>query len=531
MAKLAAESRLDSFFQSLSAELRNVHASPQVDQAVSRQLARMRKRARYVRPNLSSEAILRFCETNDLVKKKVLSPDSFVVNNARLFITRALERVTMMLDPDDVQGVLCLDYLFDNWRFGPGASFEVKGTHTAQKIEQDMTTTARAVPLVSSLRMRHPYLSLYDKTNGGGLRVVSGSKLTTVPKNEDVERTIAVEPSGNMALQLAAGMYLEEALRRVGLDIRTQQPKNKALACRGSLGGLATIDLKSASDMIKPELVRLLFPKIWYDLLMGLRSPCTRLPDGQWLSLNMISTMGNGYTFPLMTLIFVSLIYGLRCRKPGPTLHIDWNSTGVFGDDIIVPEHEYADLVDELEKWGFIVNTDKSFHVGPFRESCGGDYFGGYDVTPFYVKSLAKTSEIYVAINQLVTWCARHELALPHTLRYLVGLLPSRPFLVPEWHNPDQGILTSQGPRLYKYLARVPLKVKLRSDFFLTSLASGGFVESCGGANVFFTPRSDQPRMKVCTSRIPKGYVDGWDPLTRSHRESSWANLLVSLVT
>lgn len=531
MANHACDDRLMTFFTKLSNELLTKHGS-HTHFATERLQGRMRKRAQFNRPELEEQTVNKFVELNDSIPSRRVALDPFVRNNAQLFIAKALERFTSHLDPDYIQGTLHIQYLFDNWRFGPGASFEVKGTHTAQKIESDMTCTVSAEPFVRYIRRNHPSLSFNDAAHNGGTRIVEGSKLTTVPKNEDTMRTIAVEPSGNMCLQLSAGMYLENALRCVGLDIRTQQPKNKAAARLGSItNSLATIDLKSASDLIQPELVRQLFPREWFELLMRLRSPVTNLHDGRVIKLNMISTMGNGYTFPLMTLILTALIYGYRClynkqRKP---FFIDWHTTCVFGDDIIIPSDEFSMCVTTLESAGFIVNHDKSYCDGPFRESCGGDYYNGIDVTPFYVKTLATPSSIYVAINQVLSWCGRHELCLPHSIKYLISLLPSRPFLVPEWYGSDSGIRCIQAPRKHKYLKPQQYCVRLINETHLYSLAAGGYVSS-RGAHVFFTPRVNNPRYKVCVGRIPKGYDHGWDPLTRSHREADWIRLLVDLI-
>jgi hypothetical protein len=39
-----------------------------------------------------------------------------------------------------------------------------------------------------------------------------------------------------------------------------------------------------------------------------------------------------------------------------------------------------------LEAFGLKINERKSFSNGFFRESCGGDYYRGYDVTPVYLR-------------------------------------------------------------------------------------------------------------------------------------------------
>lgn len=462
--------------------------------------------------------------------------DQSILANARYYITTVLERYTSSFDELSIQRPLELSFLYDNWRFGPGASHGIKGSHTADKISQEMTCTALCEPLVLRLRRTNPYFQASDSLNGvSGTMQIRGSKLSTVPKNEDTERTIAIEPSGNMCLQLAAGYYLEGALRYIGLDIRSQQPKNKAMACRGSLdNSVATIDLSSASDRISLDLVRALMPPVWYDLLVKLRSPEILVErqgqEEEWVELNMISTMGNGFTFPLMTLIIVALIYGYRCTRSGPTLFVDWTNTCVYGDDIIIPTSEYSLAVDTLTRAGFVVNSDKSFCDGPFRESCGGDFLNGVDITPFYVKSLSNELDVYVVINQVLDWSGREKLFLPKTLALLRTMLRGRPHLVPEWLNPDQGIKTSWCPRRYTYLSALPRMRKLKQLTFAMPLAVGGYINQVGGG-LFYVPRSNQPpKARVRRSRLPNGYLDGWDAGYRSHQVSSFIATQVSIM-
>jgi len=177
----------------------------------------------------------------------------------------------------------------------------------------------------------------YDTLHNTPTLIVDGSTLSTVPKNDKTDRTTATEPSGNMCLQLAVGSYIESVLRSIGLDIRTQEGKNKILAKLGSIfGHLVTIDLKSASDSILIELCRKLLPRQLFSFMLRIRSPETCLPDGEVVKLHMMSTMGNGFTFPMMTLLLVALIYAVRLRRNGPTNYIDWKTCGVYGDDIIV---------------------------------------------------------------------------------------------------------------------------------------------------------------------------------------------------
>lgn len=527
---LKGEERLFEFSRRLQEDLRN-HVS---DPAANRLMGRHRKRFLVTSTvkELSRTAEVKFVDINSSIPDRTALSDA-VKANARLFISHVLEGYTSTCDPTDFQGVICKEVLSDLWRFGPGASVGTRSTHTAEKMREHMTCTSLAELDVQRLRNRNPYFSVLDASKKSGIQQVAGSKLGFVPKNEDTVRTIATEPSGNMALQLAAGQYLSNALKWAGLDIKTQQPKNKRLACIGSVtGDLATLDLSSASDRISIALVRDLMPPEWYRYLMRLRSPVTKLPSGGHVELNMISTMGNGYTFPLMTLLITSLVYAVRCEqypRSQPARRLDWSVHAVFGDDIIVPTAIADSLIDVLQQAGLVVNTDKSYVTGPFRESCGGDYFLGRDITPFYVRSLTSPSDVYVAINQCISWIVQHEIMLPATMMYLASLV-NKPFLVPEWEDPSSGILTPNGPRIYKRLEVVPTTRTLPDDdLFLVPLAAGGYVTGGPSGRTIYTLRCNDVRRKVRKCRIPQGFCDGSDPHLRSASASLRAGLLARI--
>jgi hypothetical protein len=526
----AVARRLDGLFSALQEDLIDKDPiCPCKAFAVQRQLQRMRKRAGYIKPELTKIAEAAFLATNDLVSKTSVTLSPQIIVEAARFIEYALERFTTSLDESNIQQSLDPSYLYDNWRFGPGASYGVTGTHAAAKIMQPMTCTRLSEPFVSSLRACNPYFQSFDARNGNsGTHLVKGSRLGTVSKNEDTMRTICTEPSGNMAMQLAAGRYLEGVLRMIGLDIREQQPKNQVLARIGSIcGSIATIDLKSASDMYQLYLIRMTYPARWYKLLTALRSEYTEV-NGKWVKLNMISTMGNGFTFPMMTLLNAALIYAYRRLNGGPNLYLDLSRTAVFGDDIIVPVNEYDLCCSTLSSAGLLVNHEKSYHEGDFRESCGGDYFRGVDVTPFYVQSLDSRSDVYVAINQVLEWGGRHNLLLHRTLAYLRTLIAGPLFFVPEWHSPDSGVLTQRVSHRYQYLEAVAEKVDCKSNPFELPLAAGGYLrgDTYGGVpHSFYMVRPDrnsQMRYRVRKSRLPNGYPDGRCPVSRPDHVSNF---------
>lgn len=525
------EDRLDTFFETLQDELTSVHHRTLARGfAVERLRSRARKRAEYVNPGLSKLAMDKFIEINDSVKSIRINRTDPVFRDARHYITVVLERFTKSLYPEEIQNPLEMSFLWDHWRYGPGASNGVRGTHTADKISQPMTCTKLSEPFVRKLRSTNPYFVCYDALNERATLTVNGSRLATVPKNRDTDRTIAIEPSGNMSLQLAAGLYLEGALRSVGLDIRRQQPVNQGLALRGSIdGSLATIDLSSASDMISIDLVRAVMPDQWFSLLCHLRSGVIEVPGHGETQLYMISTMGNGFTFPLMTLIIAALIYGYRAQRGGPTLYLDWTSTAVFGDDIIIPADEYVGFVDVLESAGLVVNKDKSYSEGPFRESCGGDYYNGYDVTPFYVRSLRSVPDIYVALNQLMSWSGKHQVCLPRSFRCLIQMLDGKVLLVPEWMGDFQGLRSAQCPAQYTYLSVQSQRKVLKDPFFEMMLACGGYIEP-SGSHLVYVPRPKAVKYVVRKARLPRGYLDGWDPLSRARSSSIWISMLIEIL-
>lgn len=528
-----AEVDLNRLFQLLEIDL-TTHSESDSHSGIAakRQLARMRKKALMGDTDrLAAKAIQDFLDCNEQMRTRTLSLPENIIVEASDLIRFALEKYTTSVT-GSVQESLCYDHLInDLWRFGPGASNGIQGSHACQKVYQAFTCTRSAESLVSTLRKNNPYFEAFDSSGNGGTTLVSGSRLETVPKNEDTNRTIAIEPLGNMALQLAAGRYLEMALSGIGLDITKQQPLNKAAAQRGSVTGcLATVDLKQASDRISPALVRSLMPREWYILLMRLRSPVIELPSGTSVELNMISTMGNGFTFPLMTLLLVALIYAYNRVNGGKRHYIDWRNHCVFGDDIIVPTRDYARLCRTLEQAGFVVNHDKSFCQGPFRESCGGDFYEGYDVTPFYIKSITTVQERYIVLNQILSWAAKHKFTCFNALRYIWQSLQGKVLLVPEWHNPDEGVLTSGCPRRYKYLRSKLIPKRHVSGVFDMMLCLGGYLTQGEQGDLMFTPRSARAQVKVKQSRLPSGFLDGWCAEKRSAEHTSWVNLLINLM-
>jgi len=278
---------------------------------------------------------------------------------------------------------------------------------------------------------------------GGKALKVDGSVSRFVPKTDAVSRMICVEPSLNMFYQLGVGSILTHRLeQRFGINLSTQPDVNRRLACLGSKNNmLCTIDLSSASDSISLALCESILPQYVFDILLNCRSHTTEI-DGVITRLNMMSTMGNGFTFPLQTIIFsciVAAAYRFRDFDPLNEVSKSWS---VFGDDIICRRETFGDIERLLALCGFKTNSDKTFSEGPFRESCGTDWFNGQPVRPVFIKKLVTKQDIFVAINLLNEWSAYTGIVLHRTICRLRQMLKPafRTQFVPFDSDPSSGI-------------------------------------------------------------------------------------------
>lgn len=231
---------------------------------------------------------------------------------------------------------------------------------------------------------------------------VPGNRVVTVPKNAKTDRVIAIEPTMNGYIQKGIGGLIRSKLKRVGIDLNDQSI-NQKLALQGSIdGSLATVDLKSASDTVSLTLVEELLPSDWVLGIKQSRSPVGVLPSGDVVSYQKVSSMGNGYTFELESLIFWAL-----CSSVIDVFHSVDRRFSVYGDDLIFPSGCVGSLIWILNYCGFSCNMKKTFVSGPFRESCGKHYFRGVDVTPFYIRKDMKSPENLIVFCNQVRRCAR----------------------------------------------------------------------------------------------------------------------------
>jgi len=290
-------------------------------------------------------------------------------------------------------------------RFGKGATTLTKKRYASvvEKLGAGVSCSEDLFPMAKSLLEEVPAwlesLSEMDRIDEDGQEwasvpvVIHEGRLEFVPKNAKTYRATVTEPVLNGVYQLALGDFMVRRMTAFGIDLK-DQTLNQRRALEGSLtGALATLDQTSASDLMALELVYDLLPLDW---AVGLaRARTGKITYQGWsTSQQKFSSMGNGFTFPLESLIFWALASAVVGDTPG--------GVSVFGDDVIVPSERAADVIRLYEAVGFTLNRDKSYSTGPFRESCGKDFYKGIDIRPYYQKDLVSARTLFVLHNHYV---------------------------------------------------------------------------------------------------------------------------------
>jgi len=226
-------------------------------------------------------------------------------------------------------------------------------------------------------------------------------KVVHVPKTLRSPRIIAEEPTCMMFMQQGLLGSLVRELEHPGSFCNgflgfTDQVPNQDMAREGSRdGSLATLDLKEASDRVPHLLVRkMLECHPWLDAAVDatrssraeIRNIGVSIPK-----LAKFASMGSATCFPMEAMVFLAIAFMGIAHAAGVPLSRKFiqsyrGKVRVYGDDIVVPVDCVDSVISYLEAYGFRVNRDKSFWNGKFRESCGGDFYDGWDVTPVRLK-------------------------------------------------------------------------------------------------------------------------------------------------
>lgn len=411
------------------------------------------------------------------------------ISEWRKKVSRVVGKAPLMLEP----------------AFSGGATL----SHTGRDVTlpDKMTSHQAAYPRL----LKHPLLLNYLFTPLAGERlgedavVARANKHFTVSKNATTDRNCCKEAPLNLFLQLAVGKELKRRYRhRYKVDLTTMKPVHTGLARAGSAGwgDWCTVDLKAASDSICRVLIHLLFDDDWVEILETLRAPSMTL-DGTTYRLEMFSSMGNGFTWELQTVLFRTLL---------ETLGVPLYECFVFGDDCILPSKYYHDFQAALKFFGFTLNEKKSFSDGPFRESCGGDYFLGTAVRPYYLSIVPDDPRKWLSIanglSALPPWLFDR---LRAAWRYAVDQLPTQWRNYVPRHFGDVGLHNPPGEELVKPVLRHWYSYEY--DHHATTLARAQ--QRRRGI-----PETAVRQRKICHDRIPM--VKAMVPQSLSYPIERW---------
>ena len=137
-------------------------------------------------------------------------------------------------------------------------------------------------------------------------------------------------------------------------------------------------------------LIDFFFPAKVSRKLAQYRSPMV-LIDGDFHVPNKLSSMGNGFTFEVMTILLLAIARTLD------------DTARVYGDDVVIHSMVAEQFVASCFDICFRVNPKKTFIHSKFRESCGAFYHDdvGY-ITSFDFKWCETPSDAIISCNKLL---------------------------------------------------------------------------------------------------------------------------------
>lgn len=232
-------------------------------------------------------------------------------------------------------------------------------------------------------------------------REASGvARLSVVSKYYEKPRLICMMPHEYMWHQQGLADVMKRAISEHANAHHSMhfedQTFNQRAAFEGSIdGSVATIDMSSASDRISRVLVRECFRHLpnWQACLFALSPRYLDMSGkgakGSFIEPRMFAPMGSSLCFPTMTVVHYALI--LACVSLDHDVDHSTISRKilVYGDDITCPVEWVRSIKRCFSQFRLIINRDKTFSKGLFRESCGLDAYKGFVVTPVYVRSRA----------------------------------------------------------------------------------------------------------------------------------------------
>lgn len=213
-------------------------------------------------------------------------------------------------------------------------------------------------------------------------------RMTTVPKDNEDDRVIICSNFCNMIEQLKIHSAIWSLVEdQYSIKLEDSQILHQALLADDTY---STIDFSNASNSVYYAVVKWFLEgtRLWKDIVAS-REATVELPDGSYHGFTMLSPMGNGYTFAVMTLLILSIARQLD------------SCSYVFGDDLMISSDVAHTCVSVLDYIGFKVNTKKTFLSGSFKESCGGFISGGTYLTSFDIHYNFTDLDAVITVNKV----------------------------------------------------------------------------------------------------------------------------------
>jgi hypothetical protein len=380
-----------------------------------------------------------------------------------------------------------------------------------------------------TFRTKHGVFNTHDfldQMPGGSEYEDFGASIKFVPKDSRGPRLISCEPALMQYLQQSVMgelyKYVEAAPLTKGHVNFTDQTINQSLVIESSVSRKrCTLDLKEASDRVSNAHLHL-FPEPLRSALLVLRSRKTSYSadrsEDSVIEMKKYAPMGSALCFPVEALVFWALGVAAIQIKNNVSLSAAADRLYVYGDDIIADTPDYTCISNIYDRAGLLVNHEKSFHRGFFRESCGADYYKGMELTPTRVKRTPsaywltphkfvpkkKVSDDYLAILSLTslsdnlfkkgywqTSRAIDSLFVQMNKGFIAGLpghgclMATMNFTISPYHygemRDDDGL---QKPRVRTYRASAIRRNRLERDDYL------GYLQwYCTGSGMRKTPR------------------------------------------
>lgn len=340
-------------------------------------------------------------QVNDVIQSDSLTEFMDVENRNKLSQRREKPSFLTSVCREIIEDLLPWDQICKEIEALPREDFRFSSGSTAEGLKtlgQKVTYMASEYPECFIAPMGIPYIFPYhlaekrfDEKQGLPYNV---SVVQAVPKSYKAARIIAME-----------GVYRQSRSARVldimckylpeWIDIRDQS-RNQFYAHWGSVfDDIATLDATHASDFITKSHWRDLFPHRFVQLVDPLLGNYTQIKDRTAL-MQMASTSGHELTFIIETIVYFAIgasacIYA-DLFNPNSDVRRIWISdrfpsvplVTVYGDDTALWSGAAETAVDFFGMMGLKINVSKSFITGPYRESCGEEYWNGTNTATVY---------------------------------------------------------------------------------------------------------------------------------------------------